>query len=244
MIEFASNSYTKHPNPFWRQERRILPAGFKPVQDFPVGTKIYKGAWIAVLSGLTCAVVKVSQVLSGGTTTKPRVAKDGYFQVGDTVMDLSNDAKTTTIKSIDTSNPDYDVLTLNSAISTLEEGHFIQEAIDYGYIDAESTDEGALQIVAADPTDGQIALGSVTPYLGEKTLAAGDYVVLQKGAPKYVPNAILAEDEEFVKERYPALSPAYDAVALKDILPAFPAEWLIENGFGLKSNPQIKVIEQ
>ena len=135
MIEFASTSYTKHPNPFWRQERRILPAGFKPVQEFPVGTKIYRGAWIQVLPGLTCAVIKVAKVLTGGTTTKPRVAKDGYFQVGDTVMDLSNDAKTTTIKSIDTSNPDYDVLTLNAAISTLAEGHFIQEAIDYGYID-------------------------------------------------------------------------------------------------------------
>ena len=101
MIEFASTSYTKHPNPFWRQERRILPAGFKPVQEFPVGTKIYRGAWIQVLPNLTCAVIKVAKVLTGGTTTKPRVAKDGYFQVGDTVMDLSNDAKTTTIKSID-----------------------------------------------------------------------------------------------------------------------------------------------
>lgn len=244
MIEFASTSYTKHPNPFWRQERRILPAGFKPVQEFPVGTKIYRGAWIQVLAGLTCAVVKVAKVLTGGTTTKPRVAKDGYFQVGDTVMDLSNDAKTTTIKSIDTSNPDYDVLTLNAAISTLAEGHFIQEAIDYGYIDAESTTEGALKIVASEPSEGQIALASVTPYLGEKTLAADDYVVLQKAAPKYVPNSTLAEDEEFVKERYPALSPAYDAVLLKDILPAFPAEWLIENGYALKSNPNIKVIEQ
>jgi hypothetical protein len=68
--------------------------------------------------------------------------------------------------------------------------------------------------------------------------------VLQTAAPKYVPNSTPAEDEEFVKERYPALSPAYDAVLLKDILPAFPAEWLIENGYALKSNPNIKVIEQ
>jgi hypothetical protein len=99
-------------------------------------------------------------------------------------------------------------------------------------------------MVASEPSEGQIALASVTPYLGEKTLAANDYVVLQKAAPKYVPNSTLAEDEEFVKERYPALSPAYDAVLLKDILPAFPAEWLIENGYALKSNPNIKVIEQ
>ena len=134
--------------------------------------------------------------------------------------------------------------TLNASISTLAQDHFILEAIDYGYIDAESTTEGALKIVASEPSEGQIALASVTPYLGEKTLAADDYVVLQKAAPKYVPNSILAEDEEFVKERYPALSPAYDAVALKDILPAFPDEWLIEDGYALKANPNIKVIEQ
>ena len=244
MIEFASTSYTKHPNPFWRQERRILPAGFKPVQEFPVGTKIYKGAWVAVLAGLTCAVVKVARVLAGGTTTKPRVAKDGYFQVGDTVMDLSNDAKTTTIKSIDTSNPDYDVLTLNAAISTLAEGHFIQEAIDYGYIDAESTTEGALKIVASEPSEGQIALASVTPYLGEKTLAADDYVVLQKATPKYVANAVLAEDKEFKAESFPTLDVAYSCVLLKDVIPTFPEEWLVDGGYVLKANPNIKVIEQ
>lgn len=244
MITFASESYTKHPNPFWRQERRILPAGFKPVQEFPVGTKIYRGAWVKVLAGLTCAVVKVAQVLTGGTTTKPRVVKGGYFQVGDVVMDLSNNAKTTTVKAIDTSNPDYDVLTLNAAISTLAEGHFIQEANEYGYIDAESTTEGALKIVASGATTGQVNLADVTPYLGEKTLAANDYVVLQSATPKFIPNSVLAEDEEFVKERYPALAPAYDAVLLKDILPPFPEGWLIEGGYALKTNPNIKVIEQ
>lgn len=244
MIEFASQSYTKHPNPFWRQERRILPAGFKPVQDFPVGTKIYRGAWIAVLAGLTCAVVKLAKVVAGGTTTSPRVTKDGYFQAGDVVMDLSNDGVSPTVVSVDTSNPDYDVLTLSAAIPTLAEGHFIQEANAYGYIDAESTDEGALEIVASAPTDGQIALASVTPYLGEKELALNDYVVLQNAAPKYVPNSVLAEDEDFAAERFPALSPAYDAVLLKDILQPFPSEWLIENGYALKANPNIKVIEQ
>jgi hypothetical protein len=214
------------------------------VQEFPVGTKIYKGAWIQVLPNLTCAVIKVAKVLTGGTTTKPRVAKDGYFQVGDTVMDLSNDAKTTTIKSIDTSNPDYDVLTLNASISTLAQGHFIQEAIDYGYIDAESTTEGALKIVASEPSEGQIALASVTPYLGEKTLAADDYVVLQKATPKYVANAVLAEDKEFKAESFPTLDVAYSCVLLKDVIPTFPEEWLVDGGYVLKANPNIKVIEQ
>ncbi len=244
MITFASQSYTKHPNPFWREEVKILPGGFKPVQDFPVGTTLHRGTFVSVLPGLTCAVIKMGKVVTGGTTTKPRVEKGSNFQVGDVVMDLANDAKTTTIKAIDTSNPDYDVLTLNAAISTLAEGHFIQEAIDYGYIDAESTTEGALKIVASEPSEGQIALASVTPYLGEKTLAADDYVVLQKATPKYVANAVLAEDKEFKAESFPTLDVAYSCVLLKDVIPAFPEEWLVDGGYVLKANPNIKVIEQ
>ena len=244
MITFASQSYTKHPNPFWREEVKILPGGFKPVQDFPVGTKLHRGTFVSVLPGLTCTVVKMGKVVTGGTTTKPRVEKGSNFQVGDVVMDLSNDAKTTTIKAIDTSNPDYDVLTLNASISTLAQGHFIQEAIDYGYIDAESTTEGALKIVASEPSEGQIALASVTPYLGEKTLAANDYVVLQKANPKYVANAVLAEDKEFKAESFPTLDVAYSCVLLKDVIPAFPEEWLVDGGYVLKANPNIKVIEQ
>lgn len=46
-----------------------------------------------------------------------------------------------------------------------------------GYYDAESTDAGALKVVASDATTGQINLADVTPYFGSKTLAANDYVV-------------------------------------------------------------------
>lgn len=49
-----------------------------------------------------------------------------------------------------------------------------------GYFDAAEGEAGALKIVAdsASPTDGEIKLGSVTPYFGSKTLAAGDFVAL------------------------------------------------------------------
>ena len=46
-----------------------------------------------------------------------------------------------------------------------------------GYYDAESTDEGALKVVASGAEAGEINLADVTPYQGSKTLAADDYVI-------------------------------------------------------------------
>lgn len=48
-----------------------------------------------------------------------------------------------------------------------------------GYFDTTAETEGALKIVAnsATPTTGEIKLEEVAPYLDEKTLKAGDYVV-------------------------------------------------------------------
>lgn len=49
-----------------------------------------------------------------------------------------------------------------------------------GYFDATEQTEGALKIVAnsATPSAGEIKLEEVTPYLDDKTLKAGDYVVM------------------------------------------------------------------
>ena len=57
-----------------------------------------------------------------------------------------------------------------------------------GYFDAESTTTGALKIVAnsATPTDGEIKLSAVTPYFGDKTLAADMYVVKDTQYTTYV----------------------------------------------------------
>lgn len=46
-----------------------------------------------------------------------------------------------------------------------------------GYFDTVEGAEGALKIVASGATAGEINLSSVTPYFGDKTLAAGMYVV-------------------------------------------------------------------
>lgn len=56
-------------------------------------------------------------------------------------------------------------------------------AVQAGYYDATSSDEGALLIVSNEstPSTGEIKLSAVTPYRGNKgnSLAAGDYVVLR-----------------------------------------------------------------
>lgn len=46
-----------------------------------------------------------------------------------------------------------------------------------GYFKATSSDEGALKVVATGATGAQVNLADATPYFGEGTLAADDYVV-------------------------------------------------------------------
>ena len=113
---------------FWRGEAKILPGGYKLLQTFPKGTVIPKGTPLHIVIGtLTAAVSKYAKVVSGGTTTKPRVPKGTLFQINDIVM---KEGETTgvTVSSIDTSNADYDVLTLSSAISGLVADDVLIEA--------------------------------------------------------------------------------------------------------------------
>ena len=192
---------------------------------------------------MEAAVVKVAKVLTGGTTSKARVAKGHLFAVGDVVFKVGKNDKSVTVSKIDTSNADYDVLELSAAITGLTTNDVLCEALPYGYIDAESGDEGALKIVASNPSDGQIALASVTPYLGEKTLAANDYVKLQNAAPLYTPNMIVGAVKTFDGKGLPTIDAAYEAVVLYPSL-NFPLldDWL--NGCCLKSNPNILFIKQ
>lgn len=207
-ITFSRTSYAGSYNPFWRAERKILPGGFDLVQTFPVGTVLRKGTFIAITDAenLKAAVVKVAQVVDGGTTTKPRVSKGGNFVVGDIVMALGTTDKSPMIKSIDTSNDDYDVIELSAAITGLSKGAYLQEATEY---------------VAA---------------VGEAAAVPA--------TPKYVANAVLAEEKEIKAIGFATLDVSYSAVLLKDIVPPFPSDWLQTNGFGLATNHQIIYIYQ
>ena len=243
-IEFKKTSIKGHTPEIWRGECKMLPGGFKPKNNIPVGSVVYRGVLVEVnFSEMSAAVIKIASVLSGGTTSKPRIAKGHLFVVGDVIAKAGKDDKSVTISSIDTANADYDVLNLSAAITGLSNGDAIVEATDYGYIDADASTEGALKIVADNPSDGQIALASVTPYLGEKTLAANDYVLLQKSEAKYTPNMVNGAVKEFNGKGLPTIDAAYEAVVLYPSLgfPILP-EWL--NGCCLKSNPNILFIKQ
>lgn len=127
-VKFEGKSYAGNMPVFWRGEAKILPGGYKLLQTFPKGTVIPKGTPLHIVIGtLTAAVSKYAKVVSGGTATKPRVPKGTLFQINDIVM---KEGETTgvTVSSIDTSNADYDVLTLSSAISGLVADDVLIEA--------------------------------------------------------------------------------------------------------------------
>jgi hypothetical protein len=117
-VTFNRTDYAGHFPEIWRGDCKILPGGFKPVQEYPVGTVVRRGVPIYVdFDNMTAAICKTATVVNGGTTTKVRIAKGHYFQAGDVVAKYGDASASTTIKSIDTSNADYDVIELAKGIS-------------------------------------------------------------------------------------------------------------------------------
>lgn len=132
-IEFKKTAVSGRTPEIWRGECKILPGGFKPLQNLPVGTVLRRGALLEVnRKDMTAAVVKLADVLEGGTTTAVRVAKGHYFAVGDVVTKVGDGSATPSIKSVDTSNADYDVLNLSAAYTGLSKGDTIVESAAVG----------------------------------------------------------------------------------------------------------------
>ena len=77
----------------------------------------------------TLSPVKSALVIAGGTTTAPRVDKKHLFIIGDTVY-VTGDA--VTINSIDTTNADYDVLTLSAACTGATAGAYLEQSVAAG----------------------------------------------------------------------------------------------------------------
>lgn len=162
-IDFKKTQLSGHTPEIWRGECKILPGGFKPVQNFPVGTVLHRGTPIYVdFEAMSAAVCKTAKVLKGGTTTAPRVAKGHYFVAGDVVMKLGVTDKSPIIKSIDTANAEYDVLTFASAIAGLAEGDILVEA------SAAAAAEGDNEAVPAAPLyTPNMVVGAVNEFTGK-----------------------------------------------------------------------------
>lgn len=201
-IEFKKTSYAGNLDVFWRTEVRMLPGGFNCSQSIPVGDVIPRGALVcADFDTMTATIVKVGRVVDGDTTTKPRVTKNNHFYAGDTVMKIGKKDAAVTVKSVDRSNPDYDVVEFSAALATLAKGDYLVEAVK-------------------DTGD------SATTY-----------------SQAHEANTILGADYTSRAVGMTTLDVAYSAVALKDVCPQFPADWL-DGGAFLKTNHNILFIKQ
>lgn len=105
---------------FWRGECKVLPKDFELTTLVPDGAVLYKGTpvYIDYATGnhQLCATAKI---VSGGTTSAPRVAKGHSFAAG---MNVFVGETAGQIVSIDTSNAEYDVFTLKAAVTGATSG--------------------------------------------------------------------------------------------------------------------------
>lgn len=141
-IEFKKTAVKGHTPEIWRGECKMLPGGFKPKNTIATGTVLHRGVLVEVnFEEMSAAVIKVAKVLAGGTTTKPRIAKGHLFAIGDVVTKNGDGSKTPTITAIDTTNEDYDTLTLSAAYTGLAEKDVIveSEAVESGTASAKYT---------------------------------------------------------------------------------------------------------
>lgn len=155
-IEFKKTTYKGHTPEIWRGECKMLPGGFKPKNTISTGTVLQRGTLVEVFfDTMEAAVVKVAKVLSGGTTSKPRVAKGHLFAAGDVVAENGGSA-VQTINSIDTSNAEYDVLNLAGALTGL--------AADDVLVESEAPAQGATATSKYTPN---MIVGAVKEFNGK-----------------------------------------------------------------------------
>ena len=158
-IEFKKTSYAGNLDAFWRTEVRMLPGGFNCSQSIPVGDVIPRGALVcADFDTMTATIVKVGRVIDGGTTTKPRVTKNNHFYAGDTVMKIGKKDAAVTVKSVDRSNPDYDIVEFSAALATLAKGDYLVEAVKDDSATTYSQAHEANTILGADYTSRAVGM--------------------------------------------------------------------------------------
>ena len=96
----------------------------------PEGVDVPQGTLLDVdLDTREASIVKNALVVAGGTTSAPRVAKGHFFKAGDFVF-VTGDA--VAVSSVDTTNADYDVLTLSGACTGATAGNYLEQAKEPG----------------------------------------------------------------------------------------------------------------
>lgn len=128
-IEFKTQQIPGRFPEIWRGECKMLPGGFKPVQEFPNGTVVRRATPLYVdFDAMTAAVCKTATVLNGSTTKEVRVPKGHYFVNGDKIIKHGADALGE-IDTIDRSNDAYDILKLKAAYTGIKADDVIAEGI-------------------------------------------------------------------------------------------------------------------
>ena len=128
-ITFEKQSFGGRFPEIWRGECKMLPGGFKPTQEFAVGTVVRRATPVFVnFDDMSASVCKVASVLDGGTTTKVRVPKGHYFTKGDKVFKHDDSApELVTINDVERTNIAYDVLTLSKGITDIKKDDVLVE---------------------------------------------------------------------------------------------------------------------
>jgi len=185
-VEFNKNGIGGDFPVFWRGECKVLPGDYKLKQTFAEGDLLRKGTPLQIdFENMEAGVVKVAKVLAGGTTAKPRVVKGSLLKSGDVVMKLGKNDLSPSVSSIDTSNSDYDVITLSAAITGLAEGAFLQECS--AYVPA-AGEVAAVPSVPLYVPDAVIETNKEYSLNGFQTVSAGYDVLILKCVAYPVPS--------------------------------------------------------
>jgi hypothetical protein len=165
-IEFDKTKIKGSFPVFWHGECAVLPGDFKLTTELAEGTIVRKGTPIKLdFDSMECKICKAVKVLAGGTTTKPRIGKDSFVAKGDSIGGQN-------VSSVDSSNSDYDVVTLAAAV--------------------ESATEGAILAVGTDEPDAVVETTFVyTKNMSFQTVSAGYEVLILKDVAYPVPSSWL-----------------------------------------------------
>lgn len=166
-IEFKKSAIKGHTPEIWRGECKMLPGGFNPKNTIATGTVLHRGTLVEVnFDEMSAAVIKVAKILTGGTTTKPRIAKGHLFAVGDVVTKYGDGKKSPTISAIDTENTEYDTLTLSAAYTGLAADDVIVESTEYVAASGSGEDAVAESLAEAKYTPNMV-VGAVKEFNGK-----------------------------------------------------------------------------